>query len=255
MRQVDGELRRLRRTGVFGQSRRVAVAALLATNAVPLVGVVAFGWSVQTLLLLYWLESGVVGAYNVPKIRRAHGGETETSRKRALRLKSNGSTVSLPDAPAAVPDTPTTRPETRRVARFFLGHYGIFWVVHGLFVVALPLFADGAGRVGLGDVPTLALATLAAVVSHGVSYRENYLRDGEWKRVSPGERLYAPYGRVLVMHLTIVVGAFVVSATGASVAALVVMVVVKTALDLRAHLREHEREGQTGPGSDASVAD
>ena len=255
MRQVDGELRRGGPTGVFGQSRRAAVAALLVTNVVPLVGVVAFGWSVQTLLLLYWLESGVVGAYNVPKIRRAHGAETESSRNKALRLKSNGSSVSLPDAPATVPETPTPRPETRCVARFFLGHYGIFWVVHGLFVVALPLFAGGAGRVGLGDVPTLAFATLAAVVSHGVSYRENYLRDGEWRHVSPGERLSAPYGRVLVMHLTIVVGAFVVSAVGTSVAALVVMVVVKTALDLRAHLREHEREGQSGREGEASVGD
>ena len=241
--------------GGLARSRRTAVLALLATNAVPLVGVIAFGWSVQTLLLLYWLESGVVGAYNVPKIRRAHGAESEASRERARRLKSNGTTVTLPDAPATVPDTPTPRPETRRVARFFLGHYGLFWLVHGAFVVALPLFAGGAGRVGVADLPTLLVATGAAVVSHGVSYRGTYLRDGEWRRVSPGERLYAPYGRVLVMHLTVVVGGIVVSATGTGVASLVVMVLVKTAIDLRAHLREHEREGQRGPGSEVSAAD
>ncbi|MFC7227641.1 DUF6498-containing protein [Salinirubellus salinus] len=245
---------RARLPGWLGRSRRAAVLALLATNAVPLLGVVIFGWSVQTLLVLYWLESGVVGAFNVPKVRRAHGAETAASRKRALRLKSNGSTVSLPEAPATVPDEPVPRPETRRVARFFLGHYGGFWLVHGAFVFLVPLFAGGAGRLGVADLPTLVFATLAAVVSHGVSYRENYLAAGAWRRVSPGERLYAPYGRVLVMHLTIVVGAFVVSAAGTSVAALVVMVLVKTALDLRAHLREHEREGRRSSEGERPVA-
>ena len=227
-----------------GRSRRAAVVALLATNVVPLVGVLGFGWSVQTLLVLYWLESAVVGAFNVPKIRRAHGAETAASRERARRLKSNGTTVTLPDGPASVPERPVVRPETRGVARFFLGHYGVFWLAHGAFVLAIPLFTGDGGGVGVADLPTLALATGAAVVSHGVSYRENYLADGEWRRVSPGERLYAPYGRVLVMHLTVVLGAFVVSATGAGVGALVVMVVVKTVLDLRAHLREHASDGR-----------
>ena len=127
--------------------------------------------------------------------------------------------------------------------------------MHGASVFTLPLFAAGTGRVGGADAPTLVLAAAAAVVSHGVSYRENYLRDGEWRRVSPGERLSAPYGRVLVMHLTIVVGASVVSATGTGVASLVVMVLVKTAIDLRAHLREHARERKPGPEGDVSAVD
>ena len=238
-----------------GRSRRAAVAALLAANAVPLLGVLLLGWSMQGLLLVYWLESGVIGAVNVPKILYAHGAETPETRKRARRLKTNDRTVSLPDAPERVPETPTRRPESRRVARFFLFHYGGFWAVHGVFVGVLPLFADGAGAVGVAELPTLALGAGAAAVSHGVSYRRNYLADGEWRTASPGGRLYAPYDRVLVMHLTIVLGAFAVSALGTPAGALVVMVLVKTALDVRAHLREHDREkpGETVDPADAAA--
>ncbi|MEF8843426.1 MAG: DUF6498-containing protein [Haloarculaceae archaeon] len=226
----------------LARSRRAALVALLAANAVPLLGVVLLGWSMQGLLVVYWLESGVIGAFNVPKILYAHGAETAATRSKARRLKTNDRTVTLPDGPERVPETPTRRPENRSVARFFLGHYGGFWAVHGVFVGFLPLFADGAGFVGGSELPTLALAAGAAAVSHGVSYRRNYIEDGEWRTVSPGGRLYAPYDRVLVMHVTIVIGAFAVTLLGTPAGALVVMVLVKTALDLRAHLREHARE-------------
>ena len=230
----------------LARSRRAALVALVAANSIPLLGVLLLGWSMQGLLLVYWLESGVVGAFNVPKILYAHGAETPKTRSAAGRLESNGQTVTLPDAPDEVPETPTLRAENWVVARFFLGHYGMFWVVHGVFVLALPMFAGGGGLIGLAEVPTLLLGAGAAAVSHGVSYRRNYLEDGEWKRVSPGGRMYAPYDRVLVMHLTVVLGAFAISFLGTPAGALAVMVLVKTALDLRAHLREHRREKAAG---------
>jgi hypothetical protein len=48
-----------------------------------------------------------------------------------------------------------------------------------------------------------------------------------------------PYGRVIVLHFTILVGGFGAMALGSPVWALVVLIAVKVALDLRAHLREH----------------
>lgn len=235
----------------LARSRRGALVALLAANAVPLLGVVLLGWSMQGLLLVYWLESAVIGAFNVPKILYAHGAETAETRSKARRLKSNGRTVTLPDAPERMPEEPTRRPENWPVARFFLGHYGVFWAVHGVFVGLLPAFANGGGFVGVSEFATLALAAGAAAVSHGVSFERNYLDDGEWRTVSPGGRLYAPYDRVLVMHLTVVLGAFAVSFLGTPAGALVVMVLVKTALDVRAHLREHGRE-KPGPADGAT---
>jgi hypothetical protein len=53
--------------------------------------------------------------------------------------------------------------------------------------------------------------------------------------------MFAPYGRLVVLHVTIILGAIAISTTGAPVAAIVVLVLLKTALDLGLHLREHRR--------------
>jgi hypothetical protein len=51
--------------------------------------------------------------------------------------------------------------------------------------------------------------------------------------------MFAPYGRVVMLHLTILFGAFIIAILGAPIGALIVLVVLKTAFDLRLHLRQH----------------
>ena len=53
-------------------STRSAVL-LVAANLIPLVGVLFFGWSLWTILVLYWVENGIVGFWNVPRIMLAQG--------------------------------------------------------------------------------------------------------------------------------------------------------------------------------------
>jgi heme exporter protein D len=61
-----------------------------------------------------------------------------------------------------------------------------------------------------------------------------------------------PYRRVVVLHVTIVLGAFVVDTVGAPVAALLLLVGLKTATDLHAHLREHRRAAERRERTDAA---
>ena len=72
---------------------------------------------------------------------------------------------------------------------FFVMHYGMFWVVHGVFVFTLPLFAsfgtDGPDIGPAPDVWTILLAVVALFISHGLSYLFNYIGSGEYLRVSP----------------------------------------------------------------------
>jgi hypothetical protein len=51
----------------------------------------------------------------------------------------------------------------------------------------------------------------------------------------------APYARVVILHLTIIFGAFAVAILGQPIGALVVMVVLKAGVDLAAHLGERAR--------------
>jgi Family of unknown function (DUF6498) len=209
----------------------VAVVALVVANAIPLIGVLFFGWSVWTILIVYWLENGIVGAFNVLKMAKAQGDDDSG----AIGWRVNGrSAVGMAKA-GLIP--------------FFIMHYGIFWVVHGVFVFTLPLFASfGSDGQDIGPGPdprTILLAIVALFISHGLSYRFNFIGTGEYKRVTAAGQMFAPYGRLVILHVTIIFGAILTSMTGAPAAAVVVLVVLKTALDLALHLREHRR--LTGP--------
>lgn len=197
-------------------SSYAAVVALIVANLIPLAGVLWFGWDVWGILIIYWLENGVVGLINILKMQRAAGpgsGSTGGSEKASL-----------------IP--------------FFVMHYGIFWVVHGVFVLTLPLFAaigaDGEPDFGTTLDPLAIVFVVAClVISHGVSYAYNYIGRGEYLRTTASAQMFAPYGRLVVLHVTIIVGAIGIGVTGASSAAIVVLVLLKIALDLGLHLAEH----------------
>lgn len=228
-----------------------AVVALIVANAIPLFGALFLGWNVWTILIVYWLENGIVGFFNVLKILRAEGPADPTS-----SWRMNGKPM------AAV--------GRAGIAGFFLIHYGMFWFVHGVFVLTMPLFAgfgDGLGAVeprGPGDgefvdgvftpFPTagtdmtsgfelgsVLLAVVALGISHRLSYWFNYVRRGEYRRTSPAGQMSAPYGRLVVLHITIIVGGMAIAFTGAPAAALAILVVLKTVMDIGFHLAEHRR--------------
>lgn len=218
----------------LGSSRRLSIAALLVANAIPIVGVAFLGWSLMTILVLYWLENGIVGLWTIPRIALARG-------------TGVGSPVGLsPEAVGCV---------RYSLIPFFFVHYGLFWFVHGVFILSLPLFASmggagpetGFGEALGGDAPgfgsvdptAVAFAAFALVVSHGVSFFVNYLGAGEYLRTTPQARMGAVYGRVVVLHLTILFGAFAAALLGGPIWILVILVVGKSVLDLGLHAREH----------------
>jgi hypothetical protein len=202
-----------------------AVVALVIANLVPLIGVLFLGWSVWTILIIYWLENGIVGAFNVLKMLRAEGSDTSG----AAGWSVNGRPASSMARTSMVP--------------FFIMHYGIFWFVHGVFVLTLPLFmgatSDQAAIDPGADPVAIIAAAIVLCISHAVSYQLNFIGNGEYRRVSPAAQMFAPYGRLVILHVTIILGALAISFTGAPAAAIVILVILKTAMDLAFHLREH----------------
>jgi hypothetical protein len=97
----------------------------------------------------------------------------------------------------------------------------------------------------LPDAPVLLAGVVGLAISHGVSFWTNYLGRGEYRRLSPAEVMAQPYGRLVILHLTIILGAFVSIFLGTPIGSLLVLVVLKTALDLYFHLRQH-RSALTG---------
>lgn len=230
-------------------SSTTSVLVLIAFNLIPLAGVVFGRWTVATLLVLYWVENGIVGILNVPKILLAEGMGKPGSVAAAVRLSAYGMAARIP------------------IALFFLVHYGLFWVVHGIFVWTLPTFAALRGSAaalalpgdpGTVDIPfggfggfAPAVATgvdgaavlwgaIGLAISHGISFVVNYLGRGEYRKVSPQEQAQRPYGRLVILHLAIIFGGFVSLLMGSPLGSIVVLVVLKTAIDVRLHQREHQ---------------
>ncbi len=215
-------------TRLLALSSTISLVALVAFNLVPLVGVLFWGWSLRLILVLYWLESGIVGVINIFKIALARGPDPVGM---TMRVAGPGISRTMP-AGCLIP--------------FFIVHYGIFWLVHGVFVFTLPLFAARVGDSSppdFGVLPgsTLLLAGLGLAISHASSFFLNYVGRREYLRVSPGQQMFSVYGRVVALHLTILGGGFLIVLLGAPVAALAILVVAKIILDLRLHLRERER--------------
>lgn len=243
----------LRRLDALSRSSGIAVLTLVVANAVPLFGVLFLGWDILTLLVLYWIESGVIGLFNILKMARAES-PGDPTRGGGITFRGSLGADTSAGKGCAIP--------------FFAFHYGLFWVVHGVFVFLLPLFAglfslfslDGplGGDVAGGRISATAisvegmlLAALALTVSHAISFYLNFLGRREYRHVSVMSQMARPYGRVVVLHLTIILGGILVAVLGQPIALLVLLVVLKTALDLLLHLRSHRAAPEALPPSGA----
>jgi Family of unknown function (DUF6498) len=199
-----------------------AVVALVVANLIPLVGVLFFGWSVWNILIVYWLENGIVGVFNVLKMSIASGSGVPQG-------------MSMNNRPVAGNAKATLIP-------FFVIHYGIFWVVHGIFVFTLPfLFTEEPASASGVNPGAILFAGIALAISHGVSFWWNFWHGGEYRRISAAQLMFAPYGRLLVLHMTIILGAVAIGTTGAQSAAVAILVLIKIALDIGLHITEHRR--------------
>jgi len=196
---------------------RPSVLALIAANLIPLAGVFLLDWEVFPLLLLFWFENVIIGFFN------------------ALKMLF------------ATPDQKLQWAVKLFIVPFFCLHYGIFTLVHGIFVVVL--FGGGTkpGFPGPGTFLSemleqkLLWAVWGLFVSHGISFAHNYLIGGEFRRAGVQVLMIQPYGRIVVLHVTILLGGFLMLALNSPTLGLVLLVVLKILLDLRAHLAERAK--------------
>jgi hypothetical protein len=198
---------------------RPSVATLLIANVLPLFGVLFLGWKIFPLLVLFWLENVIVGVFNVFKML------------------------------VASPTSPGQWVAKLGMIPFFCFHYGMFTLVHGIFVFVM----FGGILMDSPDFPTPAVvaqvfgdfqigwAALALFISHLVSFIFNYIGKGEYKQSKVNDLMAQPYGRVVILHVTIILGGFLIGMFGSPIFALILLLVLKTVIDIQAHLREHKK--------------
>ena len=190
--------------------RSPTAIALIVANLVPLVGVLFFDWSLFTIMFFFWLESAVIGFFNI------------------LKLVIVANILSIIMVP------------------FFVVHYGAFMSGHLVFIFALfsPDEMSFSGFFPPADLlisPIMNVwpAFLGACLSHGISFFYNFIGKKEFRRSTPEKQMMAPYGRIILMHLTIIFGGWLILALGAPVLALILLIGLKIVSDARAHHKEH----------------
>jgi len=208
------------------------VLSLLAANSVVLFGVVLAGWDAFAIVLFYWTENIAVGFYNVLKM--------------AL--------VRMPN--------PAAHLAKLFMIPFFIIHFGGFTAVHGIFVLSMfnragqpfsrgpdwpcflafvQLLLNAISQAYAVMPPNMKFAALALFISHGISFLYNYLIKAEYASASLPKLMGRPYARVVVMHVAIIAGGFVSLALGSPVGLLLILVLLKTIIDVRLHFREHRK--------------
>jgi hypothetical protein len=210
--------------------QQYSAIALVAANLVPVAGVLFWGWHILPVMLLFWLENVVIGLFNVIKILLAQGEPDPAPSGRPLPFAWVGNLF---------------------FAAFFTVHYGMFCAGHGVFLVSMfGRELAGAGRqVDIPDLPAvvadvvlrngLIWAAIALVASHGVSFYLNFLKPRAYEGAKPDEMMFAPYKRVVILHVVIIFGGFFAVSQGGSVVPLLLLIGLKVALDLGSHRREH----------------
>lgn len=204
----------------------LSLVVLLAANLLPLLGVALWGWKLFDLIVIYWLETLVIGGFGIVQM--------------AL----------------------TTGWFALFVVPFFIVHFGGFMAGH--FVFLNVMFGDNAGK-SFSAIPArlhemivadgLWMALIGLAISHGLGFLFGFLlpwlRD-RWRRAPLGPKsqdnaevgaaMFGPYRRVILMHVTILLGGFLVTAFGSTFMLLALLVALKIASDLYVLRRQWTRE-------------
>lgn len=199
--------------------RRPDAAWIVAANAIPVAGVLLFGWQALPLLVFYWIENVVVGAINAVKIFIA-----SITKDAAHRIAGV----------ALVP--------------FFVLHYGLFCFVHGVFVFAMVRLSDAiyagaeppadgfnliGGVLGMLEANTeLFWSVVALVIVQVGAFAVFWVGGRRWREVEPIRQMFEPYGRIFVMHLTIFIATIPVLLLGQPMFAVLVLALLKSGLEL-----------------------
>ena len=270
-----------------------SVWLLIAANLIPLLGVLFWNWDIFSLMVLYWMETAMIGFYQLIKI---------------LITQTLFAVFLIP---------------------FFIFHFGMFMKIHFMFIAAL--FGPPWAKALQDSVPAILnrllfeehfwFPALALFISHGVSFflhgfkkttdprfemmenaiEENIkkgnldpppsaappyhptedwqstidstpakpLTSGTGKPLTPAQikmvqaltkfggnsqdLMLEPYKRVIVMHITIILGGMLSQIMDNHKSAILVMIILKITADIFSHANTHILGNKFSSGDNPAV--
>ncbi len=193
----------------------ISLASLIIANLTPVIGTIFWNWNIGQIILAYWLENVIIGFFNILRMLAI-----QTPKK--FNQANNASKLFF------IP--------------FFTIHYGIFCLVHGVFIFVFfvnSMFTTQPSANPISIFSSTLTLILSLFVSHAISYFVNYIGNKEYKKTNLPTLMFKPYGRIVVVHLTILFGVFITLVLGNQLPVLLLLVILKTIVDSGAHIKEH----------------
>ena len=194
---------------------------LILSNLLPIYGVLFLGWEVFPIMLLFWTENVIIGVFNILK----------------MLMVSPADPIMWLIKLFQVP--------------WFVLMFAIFSVVHGILIYTLFGGVTIEETADLEINSTILRQTIGSYnlwwgfvslfLGHGASFVMNYIRKGEYKEAELKPLMWQPFKRVIVLHLTIIVGGILLLTQGSPTGGLIILIVLKIAVDALSHLKMHAR--------------
>ena len=197
---------------------KFSTLSLIFSNVLVIFFAIVDKLSAIDLLWIYWSQSVIIGIFNVVKIL--------TLKKFSTEGFKQGNKQVLPTKGAKI-----------STAIFFLFHYGFFHFVYAIFLGGFSIFAgtasDGSGK------GYLFYSAATFFVSYLIEFIKSRNEEGQ-EIPNLGRLMFAPYVRIVPMHLTIILGGLIGAvgsyfSANANLSIIVLFTGIKTAVDLITH--------------------
>ena len=198
--------------------RLIDMALAVVSAAIVAYGVLVLGWSVFVVIALFWFENVIIGVFNVAKMLTS-----------GARIGGYGLIAAL------------------ALATFFSVHYGMFAVGHGVLVVSL------LGQTELGGSSSGLFAPLGRMLDYLLADRDGWFAAAgiamlqaaafcRWWAATRAQRalqpallpalMFAPYGRIIILHITIIVSGILVAMLKLPILGALLLVALKLVFDI-----------------------
>lgn len=195
----------------MGGDRRFELAAAVGSALVLGAGVVFFGWPAFTVLAFYWIENVVIGVFTLLRLLVA-----------AARAGQFAEGVVL--------------------SAFFTAHYGLFCLGHAFLIVTVfggepvgdqLLFGPAKLLIARVASDSIGILALLAIVVGAAADLSRWLGDAQAAdRADLHSAMAAPYRRIVVLHVVLLGGAFLLQLLHAPALAALMLIGAKLVSDL-----------------------
>jgi len=196
---------------------KTSTLTLIFSNLLVIFFAVVDDISANDVLWIYWSQSVIIGIFNFIKMITLKNFSTEGFKQ--------GSKQMLPTRGTAISS-----------AVFFLFHYGFFHVVYAVFLGAFSTFSYSNSE--SSDTKYLFISSGVFFVSYLIEFINSKKEKDDLPNI--GFVMFAPYARIIPMHLTIILGGFIGAAggffsTNTNLLIIILFTSIKTVVDLITH--------------------